>query len=52
MVTEHQQPFWSRLWDAMFDTSPTHVHAPEVVGRILQEVAAFPIWDPDAPDQP
>lgn len=52
MVTEHQQPFWSRLWDAMFDTSPTHVHAPEVFGRILQEVADFPIWDPDAPDQP
>jgi hypothetical protein len=51
MPNEHEQPFWSRMWDAMFDTSSTNVHAPEVFGRILQEVADFPIWDPDGPQQ-
>jgi hypothetical protein len=44
-----EQPFWSRLWDEMFDAdvdSPDGLHSPEVLGKILQHVLDFPRWDP------
>jgi hypothetical protein len=37
-----EKPFWSRLWDAMFDADSPDLHSPEVLGWILQHLADFP----------
>jgi hypothetical protein len=47
---EYQQPFWSRMWDATFDTSWPNIHSPEVLGRILQELVDFPRWQALPPE--
>ena len=45
-----EQPFWSRVWDAMFDRYSGEgggLRSPEVLGQILQQALDFPRWDPD-----
>jgi hypothetical protein len=37
------QPFWSQVWDEMFDAGEG-MHSPEALGKILQHVLDFPRW--------
>ena len=39
-----ERPFWSRAWEAIFDDDWPDMHSPEVLGRMLQEIADFPRW--------
>ena len=41
---QYDQPFWSRVWDEMFD-SYGNLHSPEVLGRILQQHLDLPRYD-------
>ena len=42
---QFERPFWSQLWDAMFDAGGG-LHSPEELGKILQHHLDFPRWDP------
>jgi hypothetical protein len=43
---EFLKPYWSRIWDHLFDGDATKhgLHSSEVLGKILQQVADFPRW--------
>ena len=39
---EFEKPYWSRLWDEMFDANDARLSNPDVLGGILQDHADFP----------
>ena len=41
---QYEQPFWSQLWDELFD-SFGQVRSPEKLFQILMTHLDFPFWD-------
>jgi hypothetical protein len=42
-----QRPFWSHVWDALFDVPDgNHINRPEIIGKVLQQNLGLPRWRP------
>jgi hypothetical protein len=44
-ANSYVKPFWSRVWDQLFDAEGHSLHSPEILGKILQHALDFPRWD-------